>query len=121
MKILNLLFGLSLSAIAYSQSPTFTNCAPANADFAVSSASVSPYPVCRNKKACITLTGLLNVPVTAGATLDIVGTFLGSPIYIDTGLDLCTLLAAQGHPCPVPITLTALTICTLVKPGAPIN
>ncbi|KAF9407024.1 hypothetical protein BGZ76_006191, partial [Entomortierella beljakovae] len=121
MKISNLLFGLSLSAIAYSQSPTFTNCAPANADFAVSSVSVSPYPLCKSKNVCISLTGQLSVPITTGATLDIVGTFLGSPYYTDTNLDLCALSSAQGHPCPVPVTVTDLTLCVPLKPSVPVN
>ncbi|KAF9405442.1 hypothetical protein BGZ76_006574 [Entomortierella beljakovae] len=121
MKISNLLFGLSLSTIAYSQSPIFTNCAPANADLTVNEASIDPYPLCRGQQACLTLTGLLSVPVTSGALLNIVGLLFGSPVYTDINIDLCALLAAQGHPCPVPITLTALTFCVMVKPSAPVN
>ncbi|KAF9431460.1 hypothetical protein BGZ76_000282, partial [Entomortierella beljakovae] len=103
------------------QAPVFTNCAPANADLTIDSFTLAPYPMCRNQQVCATGTGLLSVPVTAGAQLNIVGYLFGSLVYSDINIDLCALLAAQGHPCPVPITLTAITACVLVKPSAPVN
>ncbi|KAF9349811.1 hypothetical protein BGX26_011928 [Mortierella sp. AD094] len=39
-------------------------------------------------------------------------------VYTDNQ-DLCTLLAAQGTPCPVASTATSLTACVTVKPNTP--
>ncbi|KAF9915287.1 hypothetical protein BX616_006500 [Lobosporangium transversale] len=62
--------------------------------------------------------GRLRHPVTQGAKLNVVGKFLNRIVYTDAH-DLCTLLAAQGHPCPVPVTLTSITACIKVKDSAP--
>ncbi|KAF9931766.1 hypothetical protein BGZ65_004722, partial [Modicella reniformis] len=82
--------------------------------------TLAPYPLCINKNVCATGTGQLLVPVVEGATLSITGKYLGRVVYSDSH-DLCVLLSAQGHPCPIPTTLTSITACVLVKPSAPAN
>lgn len=99
---------------------TFTNCAPAGTtpEFTVSTFSLSPYPLCINQNVCASATGQLSVVITQGATLSIIGRFLGRIVYTDIQ-DLCALLAAAGYPCPVAMTRTTITVCILVKPNAP--
>ncbi|KAG0274657.1 hypothetical protein BGZ95_009572 [Linnemannia exigua] len=69
---------------------------------------------------CATGTGSLSTPVIQGAKLAITGRYLGRLVYTDNQ-DLCALMSAQGHPCPIPTTMTAITACVLVKPNAPPN
>ncbi|KAI7826118.1 hypothetical protein BC939DRAFT_475820 [Gamsiella multidivaricata] len=109
---------LLLAAVASAQSPILTNCAPGTTEMTVTSVSLSPYPLCTNKNVCITATGTLSTSIVAGASLSISGRYLGRVVYTDNQ-DLCNLLYVQGHPCPVPITVTSLTVCVLVKPTAP--
>ncbi|KAF9391060.1 hypothetical protein CPB97_007679, partial [Podila verticillata] len=84
----------------------------------VTSFSVTPYPLCINKNMCITATGTLNTPVIAPTKLAILGKYLGRIVYTDNQ-DFCAILSSAGTPCPVPINLTSLTLCVLVKPSFP--
>ncbi|KAG0234081.1 hypothetical protein BGW42_006947 [Actinomortierella wolfii] len=79
---------------------------------------IAPYPLCIGQSVCTTGKGQLSTPVIEGAQLSITGKFLGRIVYTDN-YDLCTLMAGQGHPCPIPTTLTSLTSCINVKPNAP--
>ncbi|KAF9182454.1 hypothetical protein BGZ51_004720 [Haplosporangium sp. Z 767] len=117
MKFITAVAALFVAAVANAQVP-FTNCAPPTADIAITTFSLSPYPLCVGQNVCATGTGTLANPVIAGATLAITGKYLGRVVYTDNH-DLCTLMAAQGHPCPIPTTLTSITACVLVKPNAP--
>ncbi|KAI1318124.1 hypothetical protein EDD11_007176 [Mortierella claussenii] len=118
MKFTAALSALVLAAVAYAQSPPFSNCATGATDMTVSSLSLNPYPLCIGKNVCATVTGSLSAPVTAGAKLNVVGKYLNRVVYTDA-LDLCTVLAASGAPCPVPTTVTSIVACILVKSSAP--
>ncbi|KAF9401694.1 hypothetical protein BGZ76_007506, partial [Entomortierella beljakovae] len=115
MKFTYSIVALIAAAVVKAQSPAFTNCAPADADMTINSFTLHPYPMCRGQNLCITGTGVLSVPITSGSSLSVIGLILGNPVYTDIQ-DLCTLLAAQGNPCPVPITATTITACVLLKP-----
>ncbi|KAG0302803.1 hypothetical protein BGZ97_002165 [Linnemannia gamsii] len=82
--------------------------------------SVDPYPLCINKPVCATVTGTSTTPIDGDATLAITGRYLGRLVYTDNQ-DLCAVLGASGHPCPVPVTTNQVTACVLVKPNAPPN
>ncbi|KAF8925725.1 hypothetical protein BGZ58_000526 [Dissophora ornata] len=100
--------------------PPITNCATGATDLTITTFTLAPYPLCINKDVCATGTGQLSAPVTQGATLAIQGKYLGRVVYTDNQ-DLCTLLGAQGLSCPIPVTLTSITACVLVKSTAPAN
>ncbi|KAG0001673.1 hypothetical protein BGZ80_008492 [Entomortierella chlamydospora] len=118
MKFFAAAAALAVATVAYAgAAPSFNDCS-SNADLTISSFSISPYPLCVGKQVCATGTGKLSAPVTAPATLNVIGQYFGMNVYTDTQ-DLCALLAAQGHPCPVPVTLTAITSCINVKADAP--
>ncbi|KAF9182359.1 hypothetical protein BGZ51_002052 [Haplosporangium sp. Z 767] len=99
--------------------PPFTNCAAAATDLTVNNFTMAPYPLCAGEEVCFTATGTLSAPIiiSESATLSITGRYLGRVIYTDRDRDLCELMAGQGHPCPVPTTLTSITACVLVKVG----
>ncbi|KAF9143882.1 hypothetical protein BGX30_014470 [Mortierella sp. GBA39] len=107
------------NAPAYAQ-VTFTNCATSSTQLDIETFGVAPYPLCVNKNICLTSTGTLTTPIIAGSTLVITGRYLGKLVYSDSH-DFCTLLGAQGFPCPIPVTAHALTACVLVKPECPVN
>ncbi|KAG0337663.1 hypothetical protein BG004_007557 [Podila humilis] len=109
---------LLLAAVATAQQPTWTNCATGPTDMTVSAFSVAPYPLCVNQNVCATVVGTLSTAVIAPAKLSISGKYLGRVVYTDNQ-DLCAILSAAGHPCPLPITTTTITACVLVKPTAP--
>ncbi|KAG0044552.1 hypothetical protein BGZ83_010244 [Gryganskiella cystojenkinii] len=119
MKFVAALVALVAATVVSAQVP-WTNCASGATDLVINSFSITPYPLCVNKNVCATGTGQLSTPVVSGATLSIVGRYLNKIVYTDNQ-DLCALLAAQGFPCPIPITKTSITACVLVKPGAPVN
>ncbi|KAF9354631.1 hypothetical protein BGX26_007544 [Mortierella sp. AD094] len=116
MKFFAATVALIAAAVANAQ-VTWTNCA-ATADLTINTFALSPYPLCVGQNVCATGTGQLSAPVTAPSTLSIVGKYFGTTVYTDSQ-NLCTLLGAQGHPCPVPVTLNSITVCVLVKPNAP--
>ncbi|KAG0347474.1 hypothetical protein BGZ54_004909, partial [Gamsiella multidivaricata] len=109
---------LLLAAVASAQSPIFSNYAIGFTEMTVASIVLAPYPLCVNKNVCITVIGTLSTSIVTGARLSISGKYGGRVVYTDNQ-DLCNLLYVQGHPCPVPITVTSLTVCVLVKPTAP--
>ncbi|KAF9353348.1 hypothetical protein BGX26_008872 [Mortierella sp. AD094] len=118
MKFFAAVVALAVAAVAYADPvPAFSNCAT-NADLTINSFTLAPYPLCVGKQVCATGTGQLSAPVTAPATLSVVGQYFGLSVYTDSQ-DLCSLLAAQGHPCPVPVTLNSITSCIGVKSNAP--
>ncbi|KAG0361810.1 hypothetical protein BC939DRAFT_499901 [Gamsiella multidivaricata] len=111
---------LLLAAVASAQSSSFSNCVTAAADMTVTSFSLSPDPVCVGQNYCINVTGTLSAPVVTGAKLVVTGRWSGHIVYTDNQ-DFCTVLAASGRPCPVPITTTSLSLCVLMKPTYPAN
>ncbi|KAF9159551.1 hypothetical protein BGX20_002896 [Mortierella sp. AD010] len=118
MKFFAAAVAFAVAAVAYAEpAPAFTDCSN-NADLTINTFSISPYPLCVGKKVCATGTGKLHAPVTAPATLNVIGQYFGMNVYTDIQ-DLCALLAAEGHPCPVPVTLNAITSCINVKGDAP--
>ncbi|KAF9155867.1 hypothetical protein BG015_008229 [Linnemannia schmuckeri] len=119
MKFIAAIAALVVAAVANAQVP-FTNCASGPTQIAIQTFSIAPYPLCINQNVCATGTGILNTPVIAGSTLSITGRYLGRLVYTDNH-DLCTLMASQGFPCPLPTTMTSITACVLVKPNAPPN
>ncbi|KAG0368585.1 hypothetical protein BC939DRAFT_469902 [Gamsiella multidivaricata] len=119
MKFIAAVAALFVAAVANAQVP-FTNCATGATDIAITTFSIAPYPLCINQNVCATGTGTLSTPVVAGAKLAITGRYGGRVVYTDNQ-DLCALMAAQGHPCPIPTTLTSITACVLVKSTAPAN
>ncbi|KAK3825346.1 MAG: hypothetical protein J3Q66DRAFT_384571 [Benniella sp.] len=120
MKLFAAIVTLILATLIAAQQPVFTNCAASTAEFTVASFSIFPHPACVSQNVCVTITGMLSAPITAGAKVTIVGRYLGRVVYTDNQ-DLCALSAAQGNPCPLPVSLTSLTVCVLVKTNAPVG
>ncbi|CAO3570116.1 unnamed protein product [Mortierella alpina] len=118
MKFIAALAALVVATVANAQ--TFTNCATGVADMTVTGFSVNPYPLCIGQNVCATVTGTLSTPIIAPAKLAVTGKYLGRVVYSDNQ-DLCTVLAASGVPCPVPVSVTSVTACVLVKTTAPAN
>ncbi|KAG9323324.1 hypothetical protein KVV02_004532 [Mortierella alpina] len=118
MKFFATIAALVVAAVANAQ--TFTNCAAGPTDLTINAFSVSPYPLCIGQNVCATGTGSLSTPVIAPAKLAITGKYLGRIVYTDNH-DLCALTGSQGYPCPIPVTMTSITVCVLVKPSAPAN
>ncbi|KAI9234531.1 MAG: hypothetical protein BYD32DRAFT_464297 [Podila humilis] len=65
------------------------------------------------------VTGLL-FAAAAGAWITLTGKFLGRQVYYDSH-NVCILLYEQGGWCPVPVTMTFVTICLLIKSSIPAN
>ncbi|KFH73740.1 hypothetical protein MVEG_00954 [Podila verticillata NRRL 6337] len=121
MKFITAVSALLFAAVANAQQPTWSSCATAGTtDMTVSAFSVAPYPLCINQNVCATVTGTLLTDVIAPAKLAISGKFLGRVVYTDNQ-DLCAILDAAGHPCPLPMSTPSITACVLVKPSAPAN
>ncbi|KAG0360676.1 hypothetical protein BC939DRAFT_525991 [Gamsiella multidivaricata] len=121
MKIFATIAALACLAVARSQTlPPITNCATGPTDLTIDTFTLAPYPLCINQNVCATGTGQLSVPLIQGAKLAITGRYGGRVVYTDNQ-DVCTLLASQGFSCPIPITMTSITVCVLVKPTAPAN
>jgi hypothetical protein len=118
MKLFAAIVTLILATLIAAQ-PVFTNCAPSTADFTVVNFSLYPHPGCVGQNVCITITGQLAAPITQGAKVTIIGKYLGRVVYTDS-IDLCALSASQGNPCPLPVSLTSLTVCINVKASAPV-
>ncbi|KAK3825348.1 MAG: hypothetical protein J3Q66DRAFT_420293 [Benniella sp.] len=119
MKLFTAIATLFLATFVAAQSLP-NNCATGPTGLTVTSTAITPYPLCVGQLVCFTITGQLSETITPGATFTIIGKYLGRVVYTDTH-DLCTLLATQGYPCPVPVTLTSITICVLVKSNAPVG
>ncbi|OAQ22925.1 hypothetical protein K457DRAFT_25577 [Linnemannia elongata AG-77] len=93
-----------------------------SSQYHVTSATVSPYPMCINKTACLTLTGTLLEPIIEDSSYTISGRLfnrVGRLVYSDDNIDLCKLLADSGTPCPIAPGPLTLNLCRLVKPNAP--
>ncbi|KAG0018448.1 hypothetical protein BGZ81_010237 [Podila clonocystis] len=121
MKFFTAVATLVIAAVANAQAPVWTDCAPAGtADLTINTFSVTPYPLCIGQNVCASGTGVLSAPVIAPAKLAISGKYLGRVVYTDNQ-DLCAISAAAGQPCPIPITVTSITACVLVKTSAPAN
>ncbi|KAF9278148.1 hypothetical protein BGZ68_008757 [Mortierella alpina] len=118
MKFIAAIAAIVVAAVANAQS--FTNCATGITDMTVTSFSVNPYPLCVGQNVCATVGGTLATPIISPAKLSVTGRYLGRIVYTDNQ-DLCTVLAASGVPCPVPVSVTSVTACVLVKPTAPAN
>ncbi|KAG0334289.1 hypothetical protein BG004_000479 [Podila humilis] len=85
---------------------------------AVTSFSVSPYPLCIMQTACFTATGTFSSAIFAPAKINITGTFLDHPVYSDIHVG-CAV--GSGLPCPISITTTSLAFCVQMKPNIPSN
>ena len=110
---------VALVAASVANAYSFTNCAPANAILAIDSFVLTPDPnLCTTQPACVTGTGKLSAPVTAGGSLSIIGKLGALTVYSDIQ-DLCTVLGNNGLPCPVPTSTTSLHACVPIKSGAP--
>ncbi|KAG0207701.1 hypothetical protein BGX28_001097 [Mortierella sp. GBA30] len=121
MKFSSFIASLAVLAIANTQPPPpITNCATGTTDIIIDNFTLTPYPLCIGKSVCASGTGTLLTPVINPAKLAITGKYLGRVVYTDN-YDLCVLMADQGHPCPIPTTMTSITACILVKSNAPAN
>ncbi|KAF9348329.1 hypothetical protein BGX26_000258 [Mortierella sp. AD094] len=120
MKFSTAIAALAVAAVANAASPAFTNCATGATDMTVTSLSLTPYPLCPGQNVCATVVGTLSTPLVAPSTLSIVGKYFGTTVYTDSQ-NLCTVLAASGQPCPVPVTVTSVVACIPVKSNAPVN
>ncbi|KAF9344979.1 hypothetical protein BGX34_005163, partial [Mortierella sp. NVP85] len=120
MKFFAAVATLALAAVASAQTPTFTSCAAAGVtpELAITSFTLSPYPLCIGQPVTASGTGVLSAPVTSGAKLSIIGRYLGRVVYTDNQ-DLCTLTATAGLPCPIATTTSSITVAVLVKSSAP--
>ncbi|KAF9082346.1 hypothetical protein BGX27_004563 [Mortierella sp. AM989] len=112
------------NVFAATESPNTVACRfsnPANNMFTLSAPGiVSPYPVCQGTEHCLTLTGTLKEPIIAPASLSFITRFSMNNITAGgSEHDLCALLAAQGTPCPVPVTTTSLRVCVPIEPRFP--
>jgi hypothetical protein len=87
--------------------------------FNITSASLAPYPLCINKPACLTLTGTLSEALPEGLQYIVEARYLGRIVYSDREEDLCSRLAENGTPCPLPAGPVNLTLCRVVKPNMP--
>ncbi|KAF9939068.1 hypothetical protein BGZ67_010036 [Mortierella alpina] len=119
MKFITAIAALFVATVANAQVP-FTDCANGPTDLVIESFKIEPYPLCVGKNVTATGTGVLSTPVIAGAKLSIIGKYLGRIVYNDNH-DLCTLMAGEGHPCPIPTTLTSISAKVPVKSTAPAN
>ncbi|KAF9161841.1 hypothetical protein DFQ26_004123 [Actinomortierella ambigua] len=109
------------SAVVSGQTmPTPYNCATGPTQIQITNFTLAPYPMCIGQNVCATGTGTLSTPVVQGASLSIIGKYLNRVVYTDSH-NLCDLMNAQGHPCPIPTTMTSITSCVLVKTTAPAN
>ncbi|KAG0334291.1 hypothetical protein BG004_000481 [Podila humilis] len=117
MKFFAAVAALLVATVANAQVP-FTNCATGPTDLTITTFSLAPYPLCVNQNVCASGVGVLSTPVIAPAKLSISGKYLGRVVYTDNQ-DLCAITAASGQPCPIPVTVTSITACVLVKPSAP--
>ncbi|KAK3844166.1 MAG: hypothetical protein J3R72DRAFT_473422 [Linnemannia gamsii] len=123
MKFIAAIAALVVAAVATAQTiPPITSCATGPTQIAITAFTLTPYPLCINQMVCASGTGTLSTPVIQGAKLAITGRYLGRLVYTDNH-DLCTLMAAQtpSFICPLPVTMTSITACVLVKPNAPAN
>ncbi|KAK3841808.1 MAG: hypothetical protein J3R72DRAFT_509816 [Linnemannia gamsii] len=77
----------------------------------VTSAAFSPAPMCVGEEYCFELNGTSKVPITQGAKIYEIGVAAGRPQPIDGQIDLCTLLAASGQPCPIAAGPIAFKVC----------
>ncbi|KAK5808515.1 hypothetical protein F5H01DRAFT_382845 [Linnemannia elongata] len=112
-------------SIASAQGGTYTDLIDytTSGQYHLTSATISPYPMCRNKTACLTLTGTLSEPIIEGASYTILGRLFkrfGRLVYLDDKIDLCKLLADSGTPCPIAPGPFTLNLCRLVKPNVPL-
>ncbi|KAF9338472.1 hypothetical protein BGZ91_008747 [Linnemannia elongata] len=83
MKFIAALATLVLAAVASGQTmPTPYNCATGPTQIAITSFTLSPYPLCINQMVCATGTGTLSTPVIQGSTLSITGRYLGRLIGV---------------------------------------
>ncbi|KAF9915159.1 hypothetical protein BX616_006783 [Lobosporangium transversale] len=118
MKVLSVIVGLALAAVSQAADMpalNFTSCAPSTTGLTLTALPVlEPYPLCIGKEYCLTLTGQLNTDITQGSRLSVIGRWVGRIVYTDNQ-DLCTLLAAQGTPCPVASTTSSIKLCTPMK------
>ncbi|KAF9186315.1 hypothetical protein BGZ51_002888 [Haplosporangium sp. Z 767] len=105
-------------ALATSASAAFSTCGSATDDFNFSGVTYTPNPPKVNQDVCITLTGTLKNPVTAGATIRVSATFWGISVYDQTS-DLCDALVGGANPCPIPTTTTSVTHCITVPSNVP--
>ncbi|KAF9967090.1 hypothetical protein BGZ70_000187 [Mortierella alpina] len=121
MKFITAVPALVCLAVASAQSiPPIFNCATGPTDIVINNFTLTPYPLCIGQRVCASGTGTLLTPVIAPAKLAITGKYLGRVVYADNH-DLCALMAEQDLPCPIPVTMTSITACILVKPSAPAN
>ncbi|KAF9991939.1 hypothetical protein BGZ80_008306 [Entomortierella chlamydospora] len=111
MKFFAATIALVAAAVANAQ-VTWTDCS-SGSDLAVSSMTLSPYPLCIGENVCATITGTLSAPVTSPATLTIIGTYFGTTVYTQS-VDLCTVVS-----CPVAQSTTTLEVCVPVLSNAP--
>ncbi|KAF9085582.1 hypothetical protein BGX27_003426 [Mortierella sp. AM989] len=118
MKFFAAAIALVAASVANAQD-TWANCAD-KPDATIDSFINSPSPGCIGKQICVTATGQLSAPITNPSLLIITGKYLGQTVYTDNH-DFCPLLAIHGHPCPVPATVTSLTVCVMLKDTIPAN
>ncbi|KAF9117093.1 hypothetical protein BGW39_002483 [Mortierella sp. 14UC] len=95
---------------------SFADCVTSPTQLTTTSFSLAPVPMCIAKPYCLTTTGTLSTAIIAGAKLAILGKYLQRVVYIDNR-DLCTVLAANGTPCPVAAGPITLNMCINVKPN----
>ncbi|KAF9417578.1 hypothetical protein BGZ94_009930 [Podila epigama] len=120
MKFFAAVAALAVAVLVKAQMPPVYDCSIGPTDLTITSFTLAPYPLCINQMVCASGTGILLNPVIAPAKLAISGKYLGRVVYTDNQ-DLCAITAAAGQPCPIPVTVTSITACVLVKPTAPAN
>ncbi|KAG0240244.1 hypothetical protein BGW41_007083 [Actinomortierella wolfii] len=120
MKLYAAIAALAAAAVASAQeTPKFEACnKDTPAQFEFDQFNISTPLLCPKEEVCVTGTGNLSAPIVEGVGLEFMGKFLGRPVYVERK-DLCELMAAQGHPCPVPTPLTSFAVCFKVNEKVP--
>ncbi|KAG0379556.1 hypothetical protein BGX24_012739 [Mortierella sp. AD032] len=123
MKITAALVTLTTAAVS-SVSAQFTNfvsTATNPIQYDGTNYTITPSPLCIGKQFCLTASGTLSTDIIEGSTYSIYGKSMGQIFYIEQKNDLCSILAANGTPCPVPAGAFNLNLCKSLLANFPRN
>ncbi|KAG0233190.1 hypothetical protein BGW42_007668 [Actinomortierella wolfii] len=112
MKLYAAIATLVAAAVASAQeTPKFEACnknTPAQFEF--DQFNISTPLLCPKEEVCVTGRGNLSAPIVEYSELMFTGKYLGRVVYLERR-NLCELMAAQGHPCPVLTSLASFNAC----------
>ncbi|KAF9127176.1 hypothetical protein BG015_004580, partial [Linnemannia schmuckeri] len=116
-------FASAVLSMVSAQGGTYTDMVNVAAvpQLVATSATLSPYPMCIKRDACLTLIGTLSDPIIEGARYQITGRYIGRLVYVDETEDWCAYVANSTTPCPIAAGPITLNLCRLVKVNIPPN